>query len=230
MIIFLDTETTDGTQSCKICQLAFRVDGVNFVTYAKNVASITFEAMAVHHITNEMVESALPLEQTSVFAKLLEINTPDNFIVAHNANFDLQALANHGFVNKMQVIDTVKISKAMLDTKWYKLQYLRYALGLYKQETEFIQPHDALSDILVLEKLYYYLQTTYKIDASHMNTLCNQRSFVKKMPFGKHKGILIEKIDSDYLSWILNNATQLDDDLKFSILHTLKQNGFIQSE
>ncbi len=230
MIIFLDTETTDGTKECKICQLAFRVDSINYVTYAKNSAPITFEAMAIHHITNEMVENAPFLVESDIYKKLLELNTPDNYIVAHNAAFDLQALSNHGFINKMQIIDTVKISKALLETKWYKLQYLRYALGLYKSEEERIQPHDALSDILVLEKLFNYFQVTFQLSAENMCTLSNQRNFVRRMPFGKHKGALIEKIDSDYLFWILNNATQLDDDLKFSIIHTLKQNGFIQTE
>ena len=69
MLIFLDTETTGTGTDDRICQIAFKPEvGPQSVGY-----SIPFcpshDWMAVHHITNKMVEDKLPFQRSKAHAK-----------------------------------------------------------------------------------------------------------------------------------------------------------------
>lgn len=56
MFIFLDTETTGTGADDRLCQLAFKTGQGTIVNQLFNPGRpIAIEAMAVHHITNEMV-------------------------------------------------------------------------------------------------------------------------------------------------------------------------------
>jgi exodeoxyribonuclease X len=51
---------------------------------------ISIDAMAVHHITNKMVEDKPPFQGSPTHQKLSAlISDHHNFILAHNARFDL---------------------------------------------------------------------------------------------------------------------------------------------
>jgi len=114
---------------------------------------IEIEAMSVHHITNEMVAGKPAFKESPDYQKLVDLlNNDTNILVAHNAKFDVDMLVKEG-VHPKKVICTLKLARH-LDPNGvipkYKLQYLRYYLGIQIQATA----HDALVDILVLEKLF----------------------------------------------------------------------------
>ncbi len=173
--IILDTETTGVEEEDRIIQLAFLVIDENGKievnqTFCLPEQKISFKAMAVHHITPEQLSDKSSLLETSVYKRLLELNTEENFLIIQNAKFDLGMLAKEGFTNKMKLIDTFNIVRHILpELESHSQQYMRYALGLYHQEKELlstlgikeISAHDALGDILVLWLLFCNLK---KID------------------------------------------------------------------
>jgi DNA polymerase III epsilon subunit-like protein len=104
------------------------------------------------HITNEMVADKPAFKDSPEYQKLVDLlNDDTNILVAHNAKFDVDMLIKEG-IHPKKVICTLKLARH-LDPNGvipkYKLQYLRYYLGIQIEATAY----DALGDILVLEKL-----------------------------------------------------------------------------
>ena len=115
---------------------------------------------------------------------------------------------------------------------YHRLQYLRYALELYKTEAAeaakhniTIKAHDAIGDVLVmklfLSKLVAKCREIYP-DYNPMEKLVGLTStpvYVKKFRFGKHKGKEVAEVakeDSGYLNWMRTNM-DLDEDLKYTL-------------
>jgi DNA polymerase III epsilon subunit-like protein len=87
MFIYLDTETTGTGPDDRLCQLAFKT----------GQGTIAIKAMAVHHITNEMVGDKPPFRDSAVYHQLSDLISDDNnIVVAHNARFDIGMLQNEG--------------------------------------------------------------------------------------------------------------------------------------
>lgn len=215
-IIFFDTETTGGAEKDRIVSLAVKEKGkakplINAIY--KPPVPISIESMAVHHITEKMVADKKPFSAASEFGMLKDMFEHDDTVaVAHNAAFDIAMLSREG-ITPTNTICTYKIARALdSDEKLgnYRLQYLRYALGL---EVE-AMAHDALGDVLVLEALFERLFS--KMVDTHQNESSALREMVvisskpmlfTTLRFGKHKGKRIEdvaKTDKSYLQWLLN--------------------------
>jgi DNA polymerase III epsilon subunit-like protein len=61
MFIYLDTETTGTGPDDRLCQIAFKTEQGMITNELFNPGKpIAIEAMAVHHITNEMVKDKPP--------------------------------------------------------------------------------------------------------------------------------------------------------------------------
>ena len=199
-IIVLDTETTGMLEKDRICQLSYLVLNEDFeIEEVHNdlcvpPLPISYEAMAIHHITPEMLEGKISCVQTKAYKRLLELNTPHNLLVIQNAAFDLSMLAKEGFTNEMNLIDTFRILRAYYPSEGsFSLQFKRYQWGLYKQEHTLakklgitIQAHDALSDVIVLKHLFERLCEEHSIP--HMIVVCSEPMVLSHVPYGKHKG------------------------------------------
>ncbi len=227
MFIFLDTETTGTGPDDRLCQIAFKTGQGTVVNELFNPGrSITIEAMAVHHITNEMVTDKPAFKASAVFQNLSElVSDENNVIIAHNAKFDIGMLCHEG-INPPKVICTLKLAR-FLDKDGvipqYNLQYLRYYLKLNVQATA----HDALGDIIVLEKLFERLFARFKKDGledpiEEMIRISNSPILIARMPFGKHKGMPFKQVPSDYLEWL--QGTELDEDMEHTVCHYLARN------
>ena len=235
--IILDTETTGNKEEDRICQLSYLVVNENFEIeeiYNELVrpdVDIKFEAMAVHHITPEMVQNAPKIKHTKAFKRLRELNSPENLIVIHNAPFDLDMLSKDGFNSFFKLIDTNRVIRHLNPEGKFSLQYNRYALGLYKQEKEIckkynieINAHDALGDVIVLYLLYKYLIEDLNKSIDELIELTKKPVLHDKFYQGKYKFEKIRDIlikDPDYIEYILNLA-DLDPDVKYSIEHHLE--------
>jgi len=164
LFIFLDTETTGAAEKDRLCQLAYKTEKGEIVNQLfKPPLPIAIDAMCVNHITNEMVQNKPVFKDSPQHQKLVDLLSGDkNVLVAHNAKFDVEMLEKEGVYPK-RIICTLKIARHMDPNgviPRYNLQYLRYFLGIKIKATA----HDALGDILVLEKIFERLFTKMSKD------------------------------------------------------------------
>lgn len=226
-IIFFDTETTGVSSTDFLCQLAYKIypekgggddlpaqTGEIFCELYKPEIKIPAEASAVHHISNKMVEGKPSFKESPAFKKIKNLfEDNDSILVAHNAKFDLAIIQKEN-INPKRVICTLRVARA-LDKEnklpQHKLQFLRYFLDI---EIE-AQAHDALGDVLVLEKLFERLFDKIK-NANNFNDeevikemieISGRPSLMHSFSFGKHIGKTVAdvaKIDPGYLKWFLD--------------------------
>jgi len=219
-LLFLDTETTGNEAKDYLCQIAYSIDGVRKSALFKPQVPIGIESMAMHHITNKMVADKPAFKFSFEYDELKKFLHDENVIlVAHNALFDIDMLQKEGLAVP-RFICTLRMARHLdpeekIDS--YRLQYLRYLLEI---EVE-AEAHDALGDVLVLEKLFERL---YKKMTDHthgneelalveMMDISSHPVLIKTFKFGKHNGKKVEevvKIDRGYLEWLL--AQKLEND------------------
>lgn len=238
-LLFLDTETT--SKEGRMIQLAYKpsTESRCEVFFYKNPEPITIGAMATHHITEEMLSSYPPLEQESEHRSALVKLFNGMTIVAHNSPFDVAVLQREGFeIAPDSVIDTLQVAKHLLPgLESYSLQYLRYYFGCTFPEQ--INPHDAESDVIVLEAVFNRLAllTAEKygfgpeevakdepgLIEEKMIELTNTPILLKLIPLGKHKGEKFDVVmvqDRQWLNW-LDDQDWVDGDLKYTLQYWL---------
>lgn len=236
--IILDTETTGIGELDRVIQLGFMVLGAKEVEVYNEFFScdvpISFGAMETHGITPEMLKDKPACKESDAYKKLLELNTDENYLIIHNAKFDIEMLKKEGFVPQMQVIDTLRVAKHLLpDEEAHRLQYFRYKMELYKEEKKEanllgieIKAHDAIGDVLILKLLLSRLKelTTAQFQGinpvTKMVELTATPILIKSFNFGKYKGKTLQEVassDAAYLRWMLGSMENLDEDLKYSI-------------
>jgi len=238
--VLFDTETTGNRENDRIIQVGAMIvhDRENIETFdelCSTTVPITIEAMEVHNITPDIIADKAPFTETE-FAKAVErYNSKENYLIAHNIGFDLGMLEKEGFVNRYTLIDTVRVAKHLLpDSPAHRLQYLRYALELYKTEAEeaakigiTIKAHDAIGDVLVmkllLSRLVQLTQERFPGEnpMQKMAELTQTPVLIRTFKFGKYKDRNIEEVsreDMGYLQWMYKNL-DLDEDMQY----TLKQ-------
>ena len=236
--IILDTETTGTDEEDRVIQLGFIVlGGKNIEVYndfnSSDVA-IKVQAMEVHGITPELIDGKVLCQETTAFKRLQELNTTDNYMIIHNAPFDLNMLSKEGFECQMQVIDTLRVAKHIFeDEEAHRLQYFRYKMDIYKEEQKEadalgikVKAHDAIGDVLVLKlfltRLKKAVQEKFPDDnpVEKMIELTKEPILIKTFRFGKHKGKSLKEVaiaDASYLRWMLKSMDNLDDDMKYSL-------------
>lgn len=218
-IIFFDTETT-GNEPRKdfLCQLAYKTGDTTFNELYKPPVMIPPEASAITHITNKMVMDKPTFKESSDYQKIKDLfESPNTIMVAHNAKFDIAIVGNEGITPK-NFICTLRVARALDKDNvipQYKLQYLRYFLDIEIEATA----HDAMGDVLVLEKLFErLLSKIMKEDGiseeeaiEKMIDISSRPSLMNIFNFGKHNGKTVAEVartDSSYLDWMLTQKEQ----------------------
>jgi len=241
--IILDTETTGTNEEDRVIQLGYMVLGAKEIEVHNEFCSteipIKFGAMEVHGITPDMLEGKPECTQTQAYKYLEKLNTNENYLIIHNAPFDITMLEKEGFKTQMKVIDTLRVAKhVMPEEDAHRLQYFRYKMELYKDEKKeadalgiTIKAHDAIGDVLVLKlflsKLKNVVQEKFPVEnpVEKMVDLTNTPILVTTFRFGKHKGKSLEEVareDAGYLRWMLSNMENIDEDLRYSINYFLE--------
>jgi len=238
--ILFDTETTGAGEKDRIIQVgAMIVHGKDNIEVIDELCStevpITIEAMAIHNITPDVIKNQPSYAELNFTKKLEEYNAAENYLIAHNISFDLTMIEKEGFQNSYTLIDTLRCAKHLIDEMpSHALQYLRYALELYKTEDAeaaklgvTIKAHDAIGDVLVMKLLLSELvkRTQSKYPGQNpmvkLAELTQTPVLLKTFKFGKYKDREIAEIckaDSGYINWMKNNM-DLDEDMLFTLNH-----------
>lgn len=222
-IVFLDVESTGKEDHDRLCEIAYKLQGWDEVKSElyKPPVEICIEAMAVNHITNAMVKNKPKFYGSKTHKQFEEwFNSEASIMVAHNAQFDAKMLVKEG-IKTPNIVCTMKVMRHldMADKiPSYKLQYLRYFLGIDNDEAGRTQAHNAADDVIILERLFDYIQENEDISIPEMIKVTNEPFLLRKLTFGKHKGVPIEKVPRDYLIW-LRRQPDLDEDLIFTLNH-----------
>jgi DNA polymerase III epsilon subunit-like protein len=233
-IIFFDTETTGNTEKDYICQIAYKTGEEKFTGLYKPPVKIPPEASAVHHISNKMVEGKPSFYESGDIPKIKKLfEDEDSVVVAHNAPFDLMMIKKESIEPK-KFICTLRLARHLdpeEKIERYNLQYLRYLLDLDVEA----QAHDAMGDVLVLEKLYERLKKKVmeqeNLDSDQaiekMAEISSHPSLFRSFKFGKHNGKQIEEVaktDRGYLEWLLAqklDGDEIDEDWIYTLKHYL---------
>ncbi|HFS85305.1 MAG TPA: 3'-5' exonuclease [Epsilonproteobacteria bacterium] len=236
--ILFDTETTGNGEKDRIIQVGGMIVHTKehievFDELCSTEVPIALEAMEIHNITPDIIADKPPYSATKFSEKVELYNDPENYLIAHNIKFDLSMLEKEGFQNRYTLIDTFRCAKHLFpESPYHRLQYLRYALDLYKNETQeaealnvTIKAHDAIGDVLVMKLLLSRLikEAQEQFEGKHpMQTLAELTQtpvLMRTFKFGKYKGREISEIadeDMGYLRWMRNNL-DLDEDLSFTL-------------
>jgi len=236
--VLFDTETTGNSEEDRIIQIGAMIvsqDGnvESFDELCSTSIEIKLEAMEVHNITPNLIKGKGDFKTTSFYERLNVLNQNENYIIAHNIKFDMSMLEKEGFINQMKVIDTLRCAKHLLgDSPYHRLQYLRYSLGLYKDELAeaskyniTIKAHDAIGDVLVMKLLLSKLVVLIKEKYPNTNPmeqlvrLSATPVMMQKFVFGKYNGSMIEDVaskDMGYIKWMMKNL-ELDEDMRFTL-------------
>ena len=242
--IVLDTETTGAGENDRIIQLGYIVLGGKEIEvhneFCSSEVPISYGAMEVHNITPDMIEDKPTCKETQAYKRLLELNIPENYLIIHNAVFDIGMLEKEGFTLNMKLIDTLRCAKHIYaDEEAHRLQYFRYKMGLYKEERAEadklgieVKAHDAIGDVLTLKLFLSELRKSVQEKfvgenpVEKMVALTKEPIFVKSFRFGKYKGkglLDVAREDAGYLRWMLKSMDTLDADLKYSIEKVLAE-------
>ncbi len=232
MYLYLDVETTGLEESDRICSIGMiAVNSTGVVCHSENIKppyKVSTEAMAVHHITNDMLKTAPSFEKSETAQLLETYNDEETILIAHNLNFDLSMLAKEGVIWRGGMIDTLKCSKHLIEEiDTFSLQYLRYELQLYKTEVEkaeelnvTLREHTALSDTFHVKMLHEYLLDLQGNEI--LMRMTTEPVLLQKFGFGKYKGRYVEEvvsIDEAYVRWLL--AQEIDENLHYTLSYYL---------
>lgn len=175
---------------------------------------VTPQARGVHHIADDELAGAVD-RKAAIVELCMRHGLPYAF-AAHEARHERSLWST----NKRPWICTRKAAlRVWPDAPDYKLQTLRYWLGLPCDAARASPPHRAMPDAYVGAVLLIRLlaETT----PEQMFEWTEQPSLLPICPLKKHKGARWEAVPDDYLRWMLDQS-DMDEDLRFTARHYLQ--------
>lgn len=175
---------------------------------------IQFGAMSVHGITEAMVADAPTLPQFMT-EQGFPLRGEGKILCCHNVQFDKRFFApwmDDGF----QTLCTLKCARLIYpDAENHKLQTLKYMFDLTGDHDK---AHTALEDVMVTIQLAQRMMADADTTLEGLLEVQGRPRKITKMGFGKHRGKALADLPSDYISWLLNKAENLDPDLRASLM------------
>lgn len=225
VFICFDCETTGLTpETDRIIELAavrFTFSEIldTFETLIDPEILISPESMAIHHITDAMVQGKPKIQE--VLPRFLEF-IDKGMIVGHGINNDIafitaackqHAIACH--LHTRPFIDTLRLARLYGESPTNSLERLRQHFNVTDEGA-----HRAMSDVTVNIEVFKHLTQSFKTTEAILERL-KRPILLKAMPLGKHKGRSFADIPIQYLQWAVHQ--NFDQDLLFSLKTELKQ-------
>lgn len=165
-------------------------------------------AAAVHGITLEDVADAPTIEEyiDIVMGGPLE---GEICLIGYRISFDLPLLRPFG--NIVKTFDLLPLAQLFVrGTENHKLQTMREHFDLPGGEA-----HRAIGDVHTTHQL---LKVLLGLSGRSLESHCSgERQIYQVMPWGKHVGMLLINLPTSYKRWLLEEAQDIDPDLRHSI-------------
>ena len=124
------------------------------------------------------------------------------YLIGHNVRFDWRVIGSPS----AKLICTVRLARVAFP-EWSasgQSKCIEQLLGKNEASRMTIAAHDALGDARMCYLLYQACCERLEIaptDFAAAHAIANKANPVGKMPFGKHKGVLIADLPGNYLNW-----------------------------
>lgn len=170
---------------------------------AKPVGLIPPQVKAVHHLLEEDLDEAPAIDE--LWPRLFQGCGAHDILVAHNASFEQHFHDGGG----RGWIDTYKCALVLWpEAPSHSNQVLRYWLDLDRSSgfdrAMAMPPHRALPDAYVTAHILIRLLQESTVE--EMVGISSRPALLRRIGFGKHKGLLFSEAPSDYLRWIVDKA------------------------
>lgn len=210
-------------------RFTFSTFEAEFDELVKPNCPISAEALAIHHISAEMVERKPPVEV--ILPKFFAFIGRE-ILVGHGINSDIEMLERAATragisspLRRRPYIDTLRLARLYGDSPNNSLQKLADHFNIPTDPA-----HRALNDVKMNIEVFKHLVAKFKTLEQVMEVLSRPIK-MKFMPLGKHKGRLFSEIPLQYLQWA--SHADFDQDLLYSIRLELKKRkkgeGFSQA-
>ena len=225
-VIDYETTGTPDDESAEVIELG-RIDvdletlnvGNAWSALARPNGPIPAITKAVHHITEAEVADAPPAAH--LWRPFFDGCGPRDILAAHNADFERHF--HHG--NDRPWICTYKCARVVWpDAPAHGNQVLRYWLDIDDAQAfdpaAAMPPHRALPDAYVTA--FILRELLRHKTADELVEISKWPALLRRLTFGKHKGMLYEEAPLDYLEWI-RDKSDLDRDTKFTARYWVKR-------
>ena len=241
LITGIDTETTNMKgKVCEFGETIFRVtkDGDFKVIDSRGSMinpeePISFEAMAIHGVTEEDVKNAPKIERVLKDHSL----EGKEYVFAHNLSYEKEVLPEEYFPENVRQICTLKLARVLYEVgevESHKLGVLYYQWGLYKDERlddHSIHLHSAQSDTLVNGLVLEYM---LKDKGLTLDEAWEMLYDVKTCKGGKkyknEKWEDVIKKDYDYIEYTVNQAKIEDEEELEYLVELLSEYSHLKEE
>ena len=158
---------------------------------------ITLGALATHHIMDEELVNSPPASSFIL---------PDDveYLIGHNVDFDWEVIGKP----EVKRICTLALARKLWpDLDSHTQSALLYFLERSTAREQLRNAHSAITDVgicaVILDHICQQLNVKTVED---LYTESEKARIPTTMPFGKHKGILLADIPSDYKQWLLGQG------------------------
>lgn len=219
VFVCIDCETTGldpkNDRIIEVAVVRFTLDQVlaQFESLIDPQMLIPEESIAIHHISNEMVQGKPTIDK--VLPEIISL-IGKHIIVGHGVGFDIELIANaadrHGIQHTLRsarTFDTLRLARLYGESPTNSLEMLRKHFNIEEEGA-----HRAMSDVTVNCEVFRYLSKNFRTTDQIFNVLSKPIK-MKIMPLGKHKGRPIKEVPLQYLQWAANK--EFDQDLLYSI-------------
>lgn len=187
--------------------------GATTATFVNPWRPIPPEISAVHHIVDADIVGAPSFDEA-----IAPVLTGTKVVLcAHNAKFERQ------FITAPATwICTYKVALHLApNAPAHNLQTLRYWLKLDVDRVKASPPHRAGPDTYVNAHLVARMAARLTIE--DMVSISARPAMLPKFHFGKHQGVPLRDVPSDYLNWVVSPKGITDDeDVLFTARYHLK--------
>lgn len=219
-----DSETTSAADDRGVVEIAWiEIDeNWNILNQVESLIDpqkpISPSASGVHGLTYDDVANSptldefFTLDEPGCYGKRLQGPVT---LIGHRVSFDRSAFEPY-VDGEVFELDTLRFARWLYpDADDHKLSTLLYALNLPRDSGA---AHRALADVLTAYHLAVHIADRLNMTLPELAARAREPIPVASLPFGKHKGELIEKVPRSYLNWLLGSDMKLDDDY----LHAIK--------